>query len=71
MAYYEDKIKISARNSGREGRNVREILEKVINEIGGEIGGHEFAAGCLIKQNQEKEFIDLLKKNCEIELVKI
>ena len=71
MAYYEDKIKVSARNSGREGRNVKDVLEKVIDEIGGEIGGHEFAAGCLINQNQEKEFINLLKKNCEIELVKI
>jgi len=71
MAYYEDKIKVSARNSGSEGRNLREILERVIDEIGGEVGGHEFAAGCLIKQNQEKEFIDLIKKHCEIELVKI
>ena len=71
MAYYEDKIKISARNSGREGRNLKEVLEKIINEIGGEVGGHEFAAGCLINQSQEKEFIDLVKKNCEVEMVKV
>lgn len=71
MAYYEDKIKISARNVGREGRNVREVLEKVINEVEGEVGGHEFAAGCLINQNKEEEFINLLKKSCEIEMVKI
>lgn len=71
MAYYEDKIKVSSRNVGRNGRNVREILSNVINEIGGEVGGHEFAAGCMISRENEKKFIDALKKNLEIELVKI
>jgi len=71
MAYYKDKIKISSRNVGRNGRNVREILSNVIKEIGGEVGGHEFAAGCMIAQDKEKQFIDTLKKNLEIELVKI
>ena len=72
MAYYEDKIKISARNVGRNGKNVREILEIVMNQMGGgEIGGHEFAAGCIISREREKEFIELLKKNFEIERIKI
>jgi len=71
MAYYDDKIKISARISGRQGRNVREILAKVISETDGEVGGHKFAAGCMINQNKEKQFIDLLKKNLEIEIVKV
>ncbi len=71
MAYYENKIKVSVRNVGSNGRNVREILDLVIKEIGGEIGGHEFAAGCMIDKDKEKGFIDLLKKNLEIELVKI
>lgn len=71
MAYYKDKIKVSVRNAGRNGRNVREILDLVIKETGGEIGGHEFAAGCMIAKDEEKRFIDLLKKNLEIELVKI
>ncbi len=71
MAYYEDKIKISSRNVGRNGRNVREILDLIIKEIGGEVGGHEFAAGCMITRGKEKEFVNLLKKNLEIELVKI
>ena len=71
MAYYEDKIKISARNVGKNGRNVREMLTSIIEKIGGEVGGHEFAAGCMIKQEKEEEFIELLKKNLEIELVKI
>lgn len=72
MAYYEDKIKVSARSVGRNTRNVREILDAAIKELGaGEVGGHEFAAGCIIHKNKEKEFIDLLKKNLEIEMVKI
>jgi RecJ-like exonuclease len=71
MAYYEDKIKVSARNVGRTGRNIKELLETIINFTGGEIGGHEHAAGCLINRGKEKEFIDLLKKNLEIELIKI
>jgi RecJ-like exonuclease len=71
MAYYEDKIKISARIVGRNGRNLRELLEKVINLTEGEIGGHEHAAGCIINRKKEREFIDLLKKNLEIEMIKI
>ncbi|MBU2562595.1 MAG: DHH family phosphoesterase [Nanoarchaeota archaeon] len=71
MAYYENKIKISSRIVGREGRNVREVLARVIEKTGGEVGGHSVAAGCLIDQEKENEFIDNLKKNLEIELVKI
>jgi len=71
MAYYENKIKVSARIVGRNGRNLKELLEKVINYTGGEIGGHENAAGCVINREKEKEFIDLLKKNLEIEMIKI
>ena len=71
MAYYEDKIKISSRNVGRKGRNVREILDSIVSEIGGEVGGHEFAAGCVISQDKEDQFIEALRKSCEMELVKI
>ncbi len=71
MAYYEEKIKVSSRNVGRKGRNVREILDSIIKEIGGEVGGHEFAAGCVISRDKEMDFIEALKKSCEIELVKI
>ena len=71
MAYYEDKIKVSARIVGRNGRNIKEILERIVNLTGGEIGGHEHAAGCIISRGKEREFIDLLKKNLEIELIKI
>lgn len=71
MAYYKDNIKVSARNVGEEGRNIREILNSVVKKIGGEAGGHKSAAGCIIKQNKETEFLEKLKKQLEIELVKI
>lgn len=71
MAYYENKIKVSARNAGKCGRNVRELLAKIIQTTNGEVGGHEHAAGCIITQEKENEFIDLLKKNLEIEVVKV
>ncbi len=71
MASYEDKIKISARNVGRNGRNVRGILANIINMTGGEVGGHEFAAGANINKEKEQEFLKLLQKNLEFEVVKI
>lgn len=71
MAYYEDKIKVSARDVGKRGRNLKELLESIINFTGGEVGGHEHAAGCIINKKKERDFIELLKKNLEIELVKI
>ena len=71
MAYYENRIKISARNAGRFGRNLREVLNKVVEPMGGQVGGHHNAAGCIITQDKEDEFIENLKKNLEIEMIKI
>jgi len=71
LAYNKNKIKVSARIAGREGRNVREILDRVVVPLGGEVGGHPNAAGGLISLEQEKEFIEELKKTLEIELVKV
>jgi nanoRNase/pAp phosphatase (c-di-AMP/oligoRNAs hydrolase) len=71
MANSDDKIKVSARVAGRNGRNVREILEQVTSKIGGETGGHHLAAGCLIPKESEQLFIDYLKKVLEIETIKV
>ena len=71
MAYYDNKIKVSARIVGRNGRNAREILNSVIEQVGGEVGGHENAAGCIISKEKENEFLTSLKKNLELELIKI
>ena len=71
MAYYDDKIKISSRIAGRTGKNIREILTKIVSEIGGEVGGHEFAAGAIISKDKEQDFIEGMKKSFELEVVKI
>ncbi len=71
LAYNEDKIKVSARVAGREGRNVREVLHRVVIPLGGEVGGHPNAAGCLISRNQESEFISELKRVLDVEVVKV
>ena len=71
MAYYKNKVKVSARNVGNKGRNTREILQNSLEDIKGEVGGHKFAAGCMLNQEDEKLFINNLKKHLEIELIKI
>ena len=74
MAYDEDKIKISTRMAGRNpktNRNLKELMESVIDIIGGESGGHQKAAGCIIRKEDEDKFIDLIKNKLEFELVKI
>jgi len=65
LAYNQDKIKVSARLAGRKGRNVREILNQAVIPLGGEVGGHPNAAGCLILREKEEEFINHLKKVLE------
>ncbi|PIN94928.1 hypothetical protein COU53_01610, partial [Candidatus Pacearchaeota archaeon CG10_big_fil_rev_8_21_14_0_10_30_48] len=70
MAYNQDKIKVSARMVGKSGKNIREVLNAVIEIIGGEVGGHPMAAGCLIEKQKEGEFILELKKKLEIEMIK-
>ena len=78
MAYNEDKIKVSARIVGHEGRNLKEVLEKTVTTFKGanpetiaEVGGHHFAAGCLVEKDKENSFIETLKKELEIEIVKV
>lgn len=71
LAYNQDKIKVSARMVGKEGRNVREVLSKVVTPLGGEVGGHKNAAGCLISREKELDFIEQLKKSLDLEIVKI
>jgi len=74
MAYNEDKIKISTRMAGRNPkctRNLKKLMESITEIIGGESGGHQKAAGCIIKKEDEDKFIDLIKNKLEVELIKI
>ncbi len=71
MTYAEDeKIKVSARTV-KQGRNVRDILGRIVTEIGGEFGGHKYAAGCTFPISKENEFTEKIKKDLEIELVRV
>jgi len=71
LAYNKDKIKASARIVGKEGKNVREVLSKVVVPLGGEVGGHPNAAGCLISKEHEDVFIEKLRRTLETEVVKV
>jgi len=71
MAYDNDKVKISARICGREGRNVRELLSSSISSFGGDCGGHPAAAGCLISKEKETEFLENLIKNMEMQVIQV
>ncbi len=71
LAYNDDKIKVSARIVGKKGRNVRDVLNKAIIPIGGEVGGHPNAAGCIISKEKEQDFIFELKKVLDVETIKV
>ena len=75
MAYNEDKIKVSTRMAGRNNdspRNLRELMNSITHTLGhGDSGGHKQAAGCTINIDSEQEFINLVKKKLEFELVKV
>jgi len=72
MSIKEDnKIKISARIVGQSKRNLRELLFNIINITGGEVGGHNSAAGAVIDIEKEQEFISIAKKHFELETIKI
>ena len=72
LAYNEDKIKVSARITGKnKNKNVREILTRATIPLGGEVGGHPNAAGCLIPIEKESQFINELKKVLDIEVVEV
>jgi single-stranded-DNA-specific exonuclease len=63
LAYRTDnKIKISARSVGKPHVDLGSILKAVISKIGGEAGGHIGAAGGLILQEQEQQFLGLLEQ---------
>ncbi len=71
MAYNDNKIKVSARIAGRKGKNLKEVMEQSVVNLEAEVGGHQMAAGCLIKKEDENKFIENLTKHLEIDIVKI
>jgi RecJ-like exonuclease len=71
LSYNDDKIKVSARVVKDNGRNVHELLLRIVDIIGGEVGGHANAAGCNISIEHEEKFIELLRQNLEVEVVRV
>ncbi|MBI2498960.1 DHH family phosphoesterase [Candidatus Woesearchaeota archaeon] len=62
MAYTIDgSIKISLRLVGKKEIDLREVINNIINKVGGVCGGHRQAAGALIDQEKEEEFIKITK----------
>lgn len=71
LAYNDEKIKVSARLSGRKGRNVRDVLHRAVVPLGGEVGGHPNAAGCLLPRDKEEDFIAELRRVLDVEMTKV
>ncbi|RLJ10132.1 MAG: hypothetical protein DRP15_01060 [Candidatus Aenigmatarchaeota archaeon] len=66
LSYTEDgRIKVSARASDfliNNGLSLQEIITKIINEMGGEGGGHKGAAGAFISRENESRFIEMVER---------
>ncbi len=71
----DDKIKVSCRISGFKPKNIdlREVLIEITNKFDSTAGGHKFAAGAIIPQDKEEEFlksaISVLKQRSMEELI--
>jgi len=52
----DNKIKISVRLTGNKDIDLREILQKIVEN--GEVGGHKKACGALIEMKDEESFIN-------------
>lgn len=58
----DGKTKISFRKVGNDDVNLLELTKKIVDEIGGEAGGHSFnAAGAIIDQENNEKFIEIAK----------
>ena len=57
----DDNIKVSTRVCGKasDDVNLRDMLVRITDGLKVEVGGHKFAAGCLIEGENEKRFIEL------------
>jgi len=60
----DNTTKISLRINGRKNKNhdLRDVLKQIIAITGGEAGGHQYAAGCIIPAEKEQEFVKAAKE---------
>ena len=73
-----EQTKVTARTAGRTGRDVKEMLEKALQnfkesnpDTKADVGGNKYAAGCFIESVHEDQFVDNLKQVLEVEEIKI
>jgi RecJ-like exonuclease len=73
MAYQNhEKIKISSRISGRDSPvNLTELLKHIVDETGGDIGGHQKAAGAIIPREKENLFLELIERELKMNEISI
>ena len=78
MTYNQDKVQIQTKMIGKEGRSLKELLEKTVINLNPKnienkvhVGGHNLEAACIVERDSEENFIEALKKNLEIEVVKV
>ncbi|MEM5815083.1 MAG: DHH family phosphoesterase, partial [Candidatus Aenigmatarchaeota archaeon] len=55
-------LKISARSVKNKNINLRNLLVSIVEELGGEAGGHKNAAGAYIPIGKEKDFMEKIEK---------
>lgn len=59
----DDTIKISIRASGyNNGLDLKSVLDKIAKGIPSEVGGHAFAAGAILPQEELNRFVESAKK---------
>ena len=64
----KDKMKVSSRASKEAveaGLNLGEVIEAICEEIDGEGGGHNIAAGAMIPEDEKEHFIERLNEEIE------
>lgn len=73
MARNHKYIKVSSRVVGREcSINLKDLMDFAVENLGsGDSGGHKQAAGCTIKIEDEKKFIDIIQRKLEYETIRV
>ena len=67
----DGKIKVSMRVCGESEIDLSKKVENACRIVGGEFGGHKRAAGALIEQDKEPEFMMLIEKEIESQKIKV
>jgi single-stranded-DNA-specific exonuclease len=61
----KDKIKVSSRakkEAVEDGLNLGEVVETAAEEVDGEGGGHNVAAGAMIPRDRKQEFMEQIEQ---------